>query len=130
MIIINYINYGEMRIAIEGHTKDNKNYNVVVTDVTPYKDLDLKKANRTIASLNFTADDPDSLKIIKSSKDYSPNMRANIIKTALNSTFTNININQTSKSLTTTTEQANALTLRKRMPDFKMYVPSEKVIIA
>ena len=127
MLIINYINYGEMRIAIEGHTKDNKNYNVVVTDVTPYKDLDLKKANRTIASLNFTADDPDSLKIIKSSKDYSPNMRANIIKTALNSTFTNININQTSKSLTTTTEQANALTLRKECLILKCMCQAKKL---
>ena len=138
----NKINYGAMTIKVESKTTDDVNYEVRITDDTLYRSdnisdkiiHNIKKQtyidDKIIAVLSFNTINPDSLKIISSSKDYSSNMRADIIRTSLFTTFANININRTNDCLTTSIEKANFLVLNKTKNDFKGYISVPKVIIS
>ena len=95
-----------------------------------YDDAGDNISDKIIAVLSFNTINPDSLKIISSSKDYSSNMRADIIRTSLFTTFANININRTNDCLTTSIEKANFLVLNKTKNDFKGYISVPKVIIS
>ena len=85
---------------------------------------------KIIVFLSLNKLNRDSLKIISSSKDYSSNMRADIIRTSLFTTFANININRTNDCLTTSIEKANFLVLNKTKNDFKGCISVPKVIIS
>jgi len=124
----NKINYGAMTIKVESKTTDDVNYEVRITDDTLYRSDNI--SDKIIAVLSFNTINPDSLKIISSSKDYSSNMRADIIRTSLFTTFANININRTNDCLTTSIEKANFLVLNKTKNDFKGYISVPKVIIS
>ena len=124
----NKINYGAMTIKVESKTTDDVNYEVRITDDTLYRSDSI--SDKIIAVLSFNTINHDSLKIISSSKDYSSNMRADIIRTSLFTTFANININRTNDCLTTSIEKANFLVLNKTKNDFKGYISVPKVIIS
>ena len=118
----NKINYGAMTIKVESKTTDDVNYEVRITDDTLYRSDNI--SDKIIAVLSFNTINPDSLKIISSSKDYSSN------RTSLFTTFANININRTNDCLTTSIEKANFLVLNKTKNDFKGYISVPKVIIS
>ena len=125
-IKIKHIEYGAMKIAIESRTKDNVNYEVKITDITLGKHN--KVFDNVVAVLKFNTLNPDSLKTITRSKNYSQDMSTDIIRTSLYSTFANVNINKTADSLTTSIEKANVLALRKAEKSLKTYISQPKVI--
>lgn len=122
----NHLTYGIMNIAIETRSKDHTNYEVEITDVTLYKNNHIK--NREISSLKLNTLNPDSLKILKTSKDYPRNMIIGIIKASLGITFAEININVHRDELTTKREQSQNKALLLAKKNFSGYVCAPKVI--
>ena len=110
-IKIKHIEYGAMMIAIESRTEDGVNYEVKIIDVTLGEHNSV--SDNVVAVLKLNTLNPDSLKTITRSKNYSQDMSTDIIRTSLYSTFANVNINKTADSLTTSIEKANVLALRK-----------------
>lgn len=127
-IKINHIDYGAMKLAIEGRTTDNINYEVKIIDITPRRDS--KISDNTVAILKFNTLNPDSLKITTRSKAYSKDMGTDIIRTSLYRTFPNTNINKTNNELTTSVEKNNYLVLSRSRNDKSKPKVSPKVISA
>ncbi len=125
-IKIKHIEYGAMMIAIESRTEDGVNYEVKIIDVTLGEHNSV--SDNVVAVLKLNTLNPDSLKTITRSKNYSQDMSTDIIRTSLYSTFANVNINKTADSLTTSIEKANVLALRKAEKSLKTYISQPKVI--
>ena len=115
-----------MNIAIEIRSKDHTNYEVKITDVTLYRNNHIK--NREISNLKLNTLNPDSLEILKTSKDYPRNMIIGIIKSSLGMTFAGININTHRDELTTKREQSQNKTLLLAKKNFSGYAYTPKVI--
>ena len=125
-IKIKHIEYGAMMIAIESRTEDGVNYEVKIIDFTLGEHNSV--SDNVVAVLKLNTLNPDSLKTITRSKNYSQDMSTDIIRTSLYSTFANVNINKTADSLTTSIEKANVLALRKAEKSLKTYISQPKVI--
>ena len=125
-IKINHLTYGIMNIAIEIRSKDHTNYEVKITDVTLYKNNHIK--NREISNLKLNTLNPDSLEILKTSKDYPRNMIIGIIKSSLDMAFAGININTHRDELTTKREQSQNKALLLAKKNFSGYAHVPKVI--
>lgn len=125
-IKINHLTYGIMNIAIETRSKDHTNYEVKITDVTLYRDNHIK--NREISNLKLNTLNPDSLEILKTSKDYPRNMIIGIIKASLSVTFTSSNINMHRDELTTNREKSQNRALLLAKKSFAGYAYMPKVI--
>ena len=125
-IKIKHIEYGAMRIAVESRTEDGVNYEVKIIDITLGEHNGV--FDNVVAVLKFNTLNPDSLKTITRSKNYSQDMSTDIIRTSLYSTFANVNINKTADNLTTSIEKANVLALRKAEKNLKAHIFQPKVI--
>lgn len=125
-IKLNHLNYGIMNITIETRSKDHTNYEVRIIDTTMYRDNLVK--DREIAKLKLNTLNPDSLEIIKTSKDYTRNMIIGIIKSSLSMTFAGTNINMHRDELTTRREQNQNKALLLAKKNFSGYAYMPKVI--
>ena len=127
-IKINHIDYGAMKLVIERRQTDNINYEVKIIDITPRRDS--KISDNTVAILKFNTLNPDSLKITTRSKAYSKDMGTDLIRTSLQRTFPNTNINKTNNERTTSVEKNNYLVLSRSINDKSKPKVSSKVISA
>ena len=125
-IKLNHLNYGIMNITIEARCKDHTNYEVRIIDTTMYRDNLVK--DREIAKLKLNTLNPDSLEILKTSKDYKRSMIIGIIKSSLSMTFAGTNINMHRDELTTRREQSQNKALLLAKKNFSGYAYMPKVI--